>query len=85
MRTYQPDPIKTATIIRAAVLFIALLNQMLVAFGYSPLPIDDSNAEIIVSSIFTGVAALITWWKNNPWTRDARIAEKLARQEGLKK
>lgn len=84
MRQIQPEPIKTATIIRSIILAVALINQMLVGFGYSPLPINDENAELIVATAFTAVASIVTWWKNNALTRDARKVEKIAKQEGLK-
>ena len=75
------------TIIRAIVLAIALINQLLVAAGYSPLPINDENSEMIISSIFTAAIALITWWKNNSITPEAIEADKRletfkARKEG---
>lgn len=85
MSNLNPVPQDRGAIIRTVVLVVALINQLLVSFGYSPLPIDDSNAELIVSTIFTAVAALVTWWKNNSFTRKARQADKLARERGLKK
>lgn len=74
MRT-RPQ-ISTGTIIRSLVLAIALINQLLVTAGYSPLPIDDSNSELILSSIFTAIASLIAWWKNNSITPEAIQADK---------
>lgn len=65
----------TGTLIRTLVLAIALINQLLVTAGYSPLPIDDTNSEMIVSSIFTAIAALVTWWKNNSLTEEAIEAD----------
>lgn len=85
MRTIQPEPLKGVTIVRTIVLVVALINQLLVSAGYSPLPIDESNTEMIVSTIFTAAASLWAWWSNNALTRKARQAEKLAKMEGLKK
>ena len=73
------------TIVRTSVLAVALINQLLVAIGYSPLPFDDEAVEMLVSSIFTAVAALAAWWKNNSITRKAKQADHLAKREGLKK
>lgn len=84
MPNLNPVPQDTGAIIRTIVLIVALVNQLLVSAGYSPLPINDENTEMIVSSIFTAVAALVTWWKNNALTRKARQAEILAKQKGLK-
>ena len=66
--------ITTGTIIRTICLLISLANQILAVFGKSPLPIDDSTVELIVSTCATGIFALIAWWKNNDFTRNARKA-----------
>lgn len=73
------------TIVRTSVLAVALINQLLAATGYSPLPFDDEAVEMLVSSIFTAAAALATWWKDNDITRKAKQARHLAKREGLKK
>ena len=85
MSNLNPVPQDRGAIIRTVVLVVALINQLLVSFGYSPLPIDDSNAELIVSTVFTAAASLVAWWKNNSLTRKARQADKLAQERGLKK
>ncbi|MMZ45718.1 Phage lysis protein, holin [compost metagenome] len=54
-----------ASLIRTIILVIALANQVLVASGKSPLPIEDSSVELLVSTILTIAASLWTWWKNN--------------------
>lgn len=69
-------PITKGTIIRTAVLVIALINQFLVSAGYSPLPINDENSELVVSTILTAVAAMVAWWKDNDITPDAREQKK---------
>lgn len=52
-------------IVRTVVLVFALINQSLVLAGYSPLPFDDAQVENGVTMIFTVVAALWTWKKDN--------------------
>jgi SPP1 family holin len=66
--------ITTGTIIRTICLLISLANQILAVFGKSPLPIDDATVEMIVSTVATAIFALIAWWKNNDFTRNARKA-----------
>ena len=71
--------ITKGTIIRTICVVIALANQFLAIFGKSPLPIDDATVELLVSTIATAVFALISWWKNNDFTLNARRAGKYLR------
>lgn len=59
-------------IIRTVVLFVALLNQSLVLTGFSPLPFTDEQIKNGLTIVFTIVASLWTWWKDNDITRKAR-------------
>lgn len=79
--------ITAGTIARTAVLLLALTNQLLSAFGKSPLPIESATVEQLVTAGITTVAALIAWWKNNSFTKEAIAADKLfasLRQENRK-
>ena len=67
--------IDNGTIIRTVLLVIALLNQGLVAFGYSPLPFDDAQLELFISTLLTAAAAIAAWWKNNSFTKPAIKAD----------
>lgn len=71
-------------IIRTTILFIALLNQALVLSGFSPLPFDEAGIENAVTIVLTIVTSVWAWWGNNAVTRQARLAEKQAKQKGLK-
>lgn len=74
------------TIIRTIILLVALINQLLVAFGKSPLPIDDIQIETLISTAFTIIASMIAWWKNNSVTEEARKADEfLAMKKAEKK
>ena len=64
------------TIARTAVLLLALTNQMLSAMGKSPLPIESTTVEQLVTAGITTIAALIAWWKNNSFTKEAIAADK---------
>ena len=57
-----------AMLVRTAVLFIALLNQLLMVFGYSVLPISEEAFGELFTALFTTAAAVWTWWKNNSWS-----------------
>lgn len=68
--------ITAGTIARTAVLLLALTNQMLSAMGKSPLPIESTTVEQLVTAGITTIAALVAWWKNNSFTKEAIAADK---------
>lgn len=65
--------IDKGTTIRTAVLFLAIINQILSVMGKSPLPIDSDQLTNLISTGFTTITALIAWWKNNDFTEAARM------------
>ena len=69
--------ITAGTIARTAVLLLALTNQMLSAMGKSPLPIESATVEQLVTAGITTIAALIAWWNNNSFTKEAIEADEL--------
>lgn len=68
--------ISAGTIARTACLLLALLNQLLCAIGKSPLPIESETVNQLVTASITVVAALVSWWKNNSFTKEAIAADK---------
>lgn len=68
--------ITAGTIARTAVLLLALTNQMLSAMGKSPLPIESTTVEQLVTAGITTIAALVAWWKNNSFTKEAIADDK---------
>lgn len=56
---------KIAILVRTCVLFVALVNQLLMVFGYSILPISEQQVSELCTTLFTVVAALWTWWTDN--------------------
>lgn len=73
------------TAIRTIVLIVALVNQFLVAFGLSPFPFSAQEIEVALSYVFTVLATLWTWWKNNDLTPEAYEGTKLTRELKRKK
>lgn len=68
--------ISKGTIIRTVVLLIALLNQLLLAFGKNPLPFSEEGIYEGVSAVATVCAGIWSWWKNNSFTKAAIKADK---------
>ncbi len=59
------NPKKIPILVRTCVLFVALVNQLLMVFGYTILPISEEQISELCTALFTIVAALWTWWTNN--------------------
>lgn len=77
--------IETGTIVRTAVLIVALINMVLTSFKKNPLPFSDDEVYSGVSAVVTVVAALVAWWKNNSFTLKAIEADdilKIKKAEG---
>lgn len=67
--------ITSGTIARTIILALALVNQLLSVTGHAVLPIEDAQVETLVSTIWTVVAAVVAWWKNNSFTAPAIEAD----------
>lgn len=68
-------PIKKETIIRTIVLIIAIINNILTLLGKNPFPYTADEIENAVAIIFTVLATLWAWWKNNSFTLPARLGD----------
>ncbi|CVN32020.1 phage holin [Bacillus altitudinis] len=80
------------TVIRTVLLFIALINQTLVMFGQTVLPISEEQVQTVGealyvagSTIFTMVTAMIAWFKNNYVTYKGQLQKDALKQRGLTK
>ena len=63
------------TIARTIVLALALINQLLINTGKTPIPVMEDDVYQLVSIIFTIVTAVIAWWYNNSFTQHAIRAD----------
>lgn len=72
--------IEKGTIVRTAVLAVALLNQALTISGHNPLPFSDEDVGQGVSMLLTVGASLWAWWKNNSFTQAAITADEQLRK-----
>jgi SPP1 family holin len=48
--------------------------------GHSVLPITDAGLELFITNGFTFVMAVISWWKNNSFTKKAIEADKILKE-----
>lgn len=67
--------ISLGTISRTIILALALINQVLTVFGYNVIDISSDTVNTLISTIFTVVTAIITFWKNNSFTPEAIEAD----------
>lgn len=67
--------ITKGTLIRTVVLLLALVNQILSICEVSPIPIDDDTATNVISTLWTVIASVVAWWKNNSFTDNAITAD----------
>lgn len=77
------NKITAGTISRTVVLLLALVNQVLLMCGVQAIPIADEDINTIVSTLWTVIAALVAWWKNNSFTQAALVGdEAMAKAKG---
>lgn len=74
------NKITAGTIARTICLLLALVNQVLAMFGWSPIPVEDETVTMLISTGATIITALVGWWKNNSVTQAAITADKTMRQ-----
>ena len=72
--------ISKGTIARTIILTLALINQLLTAFGYNVIDVSDETINTLVSTIFTVVMAIISFWKNNSFTKEAIEADEVLKE-----
>ena len=72
--------ITSGTLVRTILLALALINQLLTAFGYNVIDISDETVNTLVSTSFTVVTAIIAFWKNNSFTKEAIEADKVLKE-----
>lgn len=69
--------ISAGTVARTIVLLLALVNQVLSMLGIPMLPIEDEAINTVVSTLWTVIAAVTAWWKNNSFTTAALEADQV--------
>lgn len=62
---------------RLVVLAVLLVNQVLVTFGWNPLPFSEEEIYEGVSAVVLAAVAIWTWWKNNSVTKEAQEADRI--------
>lgn len=68
--------IDKGTLTRTILLWLAILNQILTALNMNPLPLDDNTVSTVITTVF----ALWAWWKNNSFTKHAKMADEFLKE-----
>jgi SPP1 family holin len=68
---------KIGTIVRTAVLVLALANSIFVAVGRPVIELEDETITVLINALFTVAAAIWSWWKNNSVTKAAVTADQV--------
>ncbi|MBQ6707591.1 MAG: phage holin [Clostridia bacterium] len=69
--------IEKGTIIRTVLLVISFINMGLEMAGKGVLPFSNEEVSAFVSYIWAAVSAIVAWWKNNSFTKQAIEADKV--------
>ena len=72
-------------IVRVAALIVVLINQVLVGFGFDPLPFSDDQIYEALSTVATVVMAIITTYFDTDVTKQARHNKEFLKSRGMKK
>lgn len=77
--------VESGTIVRTIVLAVALVNQFLSIAGFCPLPLEEETLYELISGVFTAIASIWSWWKNNSFTQKAIAADKWKKEQNVEK
>lgn len=67
--------VKSDTVARTIILALCLTNQMLAVFGKEKITFVENDIYQVCSLIATLASSLISWWKNNSFTKEAIEAD----------
>lgn len=76
MKNIDWSNISSGTIARTLFLFVSLVNSALGMFGFTSLDIDENTIYTVVTGLTTIVSAVLAFWKNNSFTKEAIEADK---------
>lgn len=67
--------VSAGTVARTVCLGLALINQLLAMFGKGTFDIADDVVYQLVTAGFTIAASLVAWWKNNSFSKEAKVCD----------
>ena len=76
MKNIYLKNVSSGTIARTLFLFVSLINSALGMFGFTSLDIDENTIYTVVTGLTTIFSAVLAFWKNNSFTKEAIEADK---------
>lgn len=70
------NKVRKGTIVRTAVLILALINTSLQLMGWDVLPFGEQDLEVAITVILNVGASVSVWWKNNSFTPEGLEADR---------
>ena len=70
----------TVAIVRLVVMLILMINQILIAKGWTPLPYEEEQIYAFVNGVAMVTVGLWAWYKNNNITKNAQKAQEFKEQ-----
>lgn len=77
MKKIDLSKVDIGTIVRTAAALIALVNQIFAITGLQQIPFDDQAVYQWLSMGATVITFAVNWWKNNSFTREAQLGDKV--------
>lgn len=71
------------TIIRTLVLAVAFINQFLVSTNLYVIPGTAEEQTVFISTVFTAVASVVAWFKNNYVTAKGKKQKEVLQRNNL--
>lgn len=67
--------ITKGTAVRTIMLLIVVINMVLKNTGKQPIEIAESDVYSTIEVIVSVAIILLSWWKNNSFTKNAQLAD----------
>lgn len=67
--------VTAGTIIRTVLMVVALINLFLQMLGKNVIPFTNDEIASAITYVYTAVVTIAVWWKNNSFTKNARVCD----------
>lgn len=67
--------ITKGTVVRTIMLLVVVINMALKNVGKQPIEVAESDVYSLIEMIVSVVIILLSWWKNNSFTKNAQLAD----------